>query len=116
MINNMEKAYDRLEWDFLFQVLLRFGFHPGWVNYIRAMFTNCWFSVLYNGGAHGFFKSTRGLRQGDPLAPSLFILAQEVHLVEGSRLCLIMDWSRRTMDLVDAPQFPICFLQMYNLY
>lgn len=75
---DMEKAYDRLEWDFLLKVLLRFGFHPGWVNYIRAMFTNCWFSVLYNGGAHGFFKSTRGLRQGDPLAPSLFILAQEV--------------------------------------
>lgn len=75
---DMGKAYDRLEWDFLFQVLLRFGFHPGWVNYIRAMFTNCWFSVLYNGGVHGFFKSTRGLRQGDPLASSLFILAQEV--------------------------------------
>ena len=75
---DMEKAYDRLEWDFLFQVLLRFGFHPGWVNYIRAMFTNCWFSVMFNGILAGFFKSTRGLRQGDPLAPTLFIIAEEV--------------------------------------
>ena len=62
-----------------------------WIGYIHAMFTNNWFSVLYNGGVHGYFHSTRGLRQGDLLAPSLFILAEEVlsrglsHLLEQGR-------------------------------
>lgn len=74
---DMGKAYDRLEWNFLFQVLHQFGFNSTWINYIKAMFTNCWFSILFNGGVHGYLKSTRGLRQGDPLAPSLFILAEE---------------------------------------
>jgi len=55
----------------------QFGFNSTWINYIKAMFTNCWFSILFNGGVHGYLKSTRGLRQGDPLAPSLFILAEE---------------------------------------
>lgn len=75
---DMEKAYDRLELQFEFEVLRRFGFHNQWIGFIQAMFSNNWFSVLFNGGVHGFLKSTRGLRQGDPLAPSLFILAEEV--------------------------------------
>lgn len=73
---DMVKAYDRLEWDFLFAVLSRFGFHPRWKHYVRAMFTDCWKTILLHGAVHGFSKSSRGLRQA--LAPSLFILAEEV--------------------------------------
>lgn len=73
----MAKAYDRLEWDFLLQALKAFGFSTVFCNLIERMLNNCWFSIILNGSSVGYFKSTRGVRQGDPLAPSLFILAEE---------------------------------------
>lgn len=74
---DMAKEYDRIEWDFLAAVLKRFGFDNYFVDKIDRLITNCWFSVAVNGDLAGFFKSSRGLRQGDPIAPILFILAQE---------------------------------------
>lgn len=45
---------------------------------IWRLISNCWYSIIINGQANGFFKSSRGVRQGDPLSPSLFIIAFEV--------------------------------------
>ncbi|WRX25598.1 Reverse transcriptase domain - like 10 [Theobroma cacao] len=74
---DMMKAYDRLEWDFLFRMLEQLGFNSQWIFMIRRCISNCWFSLLINGGAVGYFKSERGLRQGDSISPLLFILATE---------------------------------------
>ncbi|XP_015169513.1 uncharacterized protein [Solanum tuberosum] len=75
---DMAKGYDRVSWVFLTKVLRRFGFSEIIIDMVWRLLTNNWYSVMVNGKAFGFFQSSRGLKQGDPLSLTLFIISAEV--------------------------------------
>jgi hypothetical protein len=75
---DMEKAFDKMEWEFLLSVMKQLGFHSSWIPWIRLCISSPSFSILLNGNPFGMFSHERGIRQGDPLSPFLVILGSEV--------------------------------------
>nr|XP_016476424.1 PREDICTED: uncharacterized mitochondrial protein AtMg01250-like [Nicotiana tabacum] len=87
-----------VRWDFLAEMMLGFGFPSNFTQLVMTCVTTTTFSIKVNGTGHGYFEGKRGLRQGDPISPLLFVMVMEY-------LSRILN---RMSQLPDFRHHPLC--------
>ncbi|KAJ0554035.1 putative RNA-directed DNA polymerase [Helianthus annuus] len=74
---DFDKAYDNVNWNFIIDILAQMGFPSRWCRWIRGIISSARASVLVNGATTFEFKCDKGMRQGDPISPFLFLIVME---------------------------------------
>lgn len=98
---DMAKTYGKVSWSYIFIVLRKMGINEVFIDMVLTIIANNWYSII-NGKRQGFFNSTRVVKQGDPLSPTLFILVTE-------------ELSRSLNILHNDPNYHDFFIEMRGL-
>ena len=72
------KAFDSMEWSFVYRAMAYFGFPEKYINWVKILYNNIESCIVNDGHISRFFKPTRGVRQGCPMSPYLFIIGAEL--------------------------------------
>lgn len=75
---DIKKAFDSVSWNFILDMLEAMGFSSKFIGWIAACITTPKFSISVHGSLEGYFKGEKGIRQGDPLSPFLFVIVMEM--------------------------------------
>ena len=104
LLIDLQKAFDSLNWFFIFAMLRNYGFGDFFINLIRIIYKQPKCCIINNYFLSSYFDIKRGKRQGDPLSPTIFILFIEYMalLLRKSRL-----YDGRYCSLLKQPSVPI---------
>ena len=93
---DMNKAYNRVEWDFLETVMIKLGFEKKWVDWTMECVKTVSYNLIINGKLSSRLYPSRGLRQRDLLSPYLFLLVSDIL----SRMVLVEIQSQNVKGMV----------------
>ncbi|XP_077232361.1 uncharacterized protein LOC143869152 [Tasmannia lanceolata] len=75
---DLRKAYDKVSHETILVYMTKMGFNEKWCRWVKQCICSPSFAVIFNGSPRGYFKATNGIRQGDPLSPTLFCFIMEI--------------------------------------
>jgi hypothetical protein len=109
---DLSKAYDRLSWEFIHQVLLEIKIPDDMINVIMHCVTSIKSDVLWNGNRSDFFSPQCGIRQGDPMSPYLLLCMDKISHLIAEQLSLAGRITLAKSVIQAIPIYPMMFMPM----